>query len=59
MFVRKKKNRSGSVDMTTIYFASDQPVDFKQTGFSKEGKHQHPQIYLDPSHLFAQLDALY
>lgn len=33
-------------DMTTIYFESSQPDEFKQTGFSKEGKHQHPQIYL-------------
>lgn len=33
-------------DMTTIYFESSQPDDFRETGFSKEGKHQHPQIYL-------------
>jgi hypothetical protein len=33
-------------DMTTIYFESDQPDDFRQPGFSKEGKHQHPQIFL-------------
>lgn len=33
-------------DMTTIYFESDQPDGFRETGFSKEGKHQHPQIYL-------------
>lgn len=33
-------------DMTTIYFESDQPDEFRETGFSKEGKHQHPQIYL-------------
>lgn len=32
--------------MTTIYFESDQPDEFRETGFSKEGKHQHPQIYL-------------
>jgi transposase len=32
--------------MTTIYFESSQPDDFRETGFSKEGKHQHPQIYL-------------
>lgn len=33
-------------DMTTIYFESDQGDDFRETGFSKEGKHQNPQIYL-------------
>lgn len=33
-------------DMTTIYFESDQGDGFRETGFSKEGKHQHPQIYL-------------
>lgn len=33
-------------DMTTIYFESDQVDEFRQTGFSKEGKHQNPQIYL-------------
>jgi transposase len=33
-------------DMTTIYFESSQPDDFRITGFSKDGKHQHPQILL-------------
>ena len=33
-------------DMTTIYFESDRGDDFRETGFSKEGKHQTPQIYL-------------
>lgn len=33
-------------DMTTIYFESDKGDEFRQSGFSKEGKHQHPQIYL-------------
>jgi transposase len=33
-------------DMTTIYFESDHADEFRETGFSKEGKHQHPQIYL-------------
>jgi transposase len=33
-------------DMTTIYFESSQTDDFKETGFSKDGKHQHPQIFL-------------
>lgn len=33
-------------DMTTIYFESSQPDDFRETGFSKDGKHQNPQIFL-------------
>jgi transposase len=33
-------------DMTTIYFESSQPDDLRMTGFSKDGKHQHPQIFL-------------
>ncbi|ASB50222.1 transposase [Alkalitalea saponilacus] len=33
-------------DMTTIYFESDHNDEFRETGFSKEGKHQNPQIYL-------------
>jgi transposase len=33
-------------DMTTIYFESDHSDEFRETGFSKEGKHQQPQIYL-------------
>ena len=33
-------------DMTTIYFESDKGDEFRETGFSKEGKHQNPQIYL-------------
>jgi len=33
-------------DMTTIYFESSQPDELRMTGFSKEGKHQHPQILL-------------
>ena len=33
-------------DMTTIYFESSQPDELRQTGFSKDGKHQHPQIFL-------------
>jgi transposase len=33
-------------DMTTIYFESDLGDEFRETGFSKEGKHRHPQIYL-------------
>jgi len=33
-------------DMTTIYFESSQPDELRITGFSKDGKHQHPQIFL-------------
>jgi len=33
-------------DMTTIYFESSQPDELRMTGFSKDGKHQLPQIFL-------------
>ena len=33
-------------DMTTIYFETSDEDDLRKTGFSKDGKHQHPQIYL-------------
>jgi len=33
-------------DMTTLYFESSNEDDFRKTGFSKDGKHQNPQIYL-------------
>lgn len=33
-------------DVTTIYFESDREDDFRRTGFSKEGRHQNPQIVL-------------
>jgi transposase len=33
-------------DVTTIYFEIDNEDDIRKTGFSKEGKHQHPQIVL-------------
>jgi len=33
-------------DVTTIYFEVDQEDELRKTGFSKEGKHQHPQIVL-------------
>jgi transposase len=33
-------------DVTTIYFEIDQDDDLRKTGFSKEGKHQNPQIVL-------------
>jgi transposase len=33
-------------DMTTLYFESSDEDDLRITGFSEEGKHQNPQIYL-------------
>lgn len=33
-------------DVTTLYFEVEQEDDFRKTGFSKEGKHQNPQIVL-------------
>jgi len=33
-------------DLTTIYFEASNEDDLRKTGFSKEGKHSHPQIYL-------------
>jgi transposase len=33
-------------DVTTLYFEAAQEDDFRQTGFSKDGKHQQPQIVL-------------
>ncbi|MDO5650152.1 MAG: IS1634 family transposase [Gallicola sp.] len=33
-------------DVTTLYFESSQEDDLRKTGFSKEGKHKHPQIVL-------------
>ncbi|RQV94492.1 transposase, partial [bacterium] len=33
-------------DMTTIYFESSDEDDLRKSGFSKDGKHRHPQIYL-------------
>lgn len=33
-------------DVTTIYFETDAQDDLRKTGFSKEGRHQNPQILL-------------
>jgi transposase len=33
-------------DMTTLYFEASDGDDLRKTGFSKDGKHQNPQIYL-------------
>lgn len=41
-------NQMGIVfyDVTTLYFESKEEDDFKRMGFSKDGKHQQPQIVL-------------
>lgn len=33
-------------DVTTVYFEIEREDDLRKTGFSKDGKHQHPQIVL-------------
>ena len=33
-------------DVTTLYFEIEQADELRKTGFSKDGKHQHPQIVL-------------
>src|SRR5690554_189707 len=33
-------------DVTTLYFEASEEDDLRKTGFSKDGKHQHPQIVL-------------
>lgn len=33
-------------DMTTVYFEASDEDDLRKTGFSKDGKHQCPQIYI-------------
>jgi len=33
-------------DVTTLYFETDYGDDFRTTGFSKDGKHSHPQVVL-------------
>lgn len=33
-------------DLTTLYFEASDEDDLRKTGFSKDGKHQNPQIYL-------------
>lgn len=50
-FEHTKKVLGGSInivfyDVTTLYFEVDQEDDLRKTGFSKEGKHQNPQIVL-------------
>jgi len=50
-FDHTKKILGGSInivfyDCTTLYFEVDQEDDLRKAGFSKEGKHQNPQIVL-------------
>ena len=50
-FARTKKILGGKIsivfyDMTTLYFEASDEDDLRKTGFSKDGKHQCPQIYL-------------
>jgi len=33
-------------DMTTLYFEASDEDDLRKTGFSKDGKHSHPQILI-------------
>jgi len=45
---RVLKNKISVVfyDMTTLYFEASDEDDLRRTGFSKDGKHQCPQIYI-------------
>lgn len=50
-FKHTQKTLDGNIsvvfyDMTTLYFEASDEDDLRKTGFSKDGKHQHPQIYL-------------
>ncbi|WP_203558741.1 IS1634 family transposase [Bacteroides sp. 51] len=50
-FAHTKRVLKGKVsvvfyDMTTLYFESSDEDDLRKTGFSKDGKHQCPQIFL-------------
>lgn len=51
VFAHTKKVLNGNLtivfyDMTTLYFEASDEDDLRKTGFSKDGKHQSPQIYL-------------
>lgn len=50
-FAHTRKVLGGSIsvvfyDMTTLYFEASDEDDLRKTGFSKDGKHQCPQIYI-------------
>jgi hypothetical protein len=51
VFGHTKRTLQGEInvvfyDMTTLYFEAGDEDDFRKTGFSKDGKHQNPQIFL-------------
>ena len=50
-FAHTKKVLNGNVsvvfyDMTTLYFEASDEDDLRKTGFSKDGKHQNPQVFI-------------
>lgn len=50
-FAHTKRILGGTIsivfyDMTTLYFEASDEDDLRKTGFSKDGKHSNPQIYL-------------
>lgn len=50
-FAHTKSVMGGSIgvvfyDMTSLYFEASEPDDFRISGYSKDGKHQHPQILI-------------
>lgn len=50
-FTHTKKVLKGNIsvvfyDMTTLYFEASDEDDLRKTGFSKDGKHQNPQIFI-------------
>jgi transposase len=50
-FAHTKKVLNGNIsivfyDMTTLYFEASDEDDLRKTGFSKDGKHQCPQIFI-------------
>lgn len=50
-FAHTQKVLNGNIsvvfyDMTTLYFEASDEDDLRKTGFSKDGKHSNPQIYL-------------
>jgi transposase len=50
-FAHTKKLLNGNIsvvfyDMTTLYFEASDEDDLRKTGFSKDGKHQCPQIFI-------------
>ncbi len=50
-FAHTKKLLNGEIsvvfyDMTTLYFEASDEDDLRKTGFSKDGKHQCPQIFI-------------